>query len=91
MPLHMFAHSTCIDIHCALTSYHTYCLLCTALNSLHIALEITSDLPSDVSLSRWQGEPVRCLIINTGTFITNKKGYPTLSRRHQAFITSLLK
>ncbi|GLV34518.1 capsuleen [Carabus blaptoides fortunei] len=41
-------------------------------------------------LERWLGEPVKCLIINTNLFITNKKDYPVLSRAHQELIRKFL-
>ena len=31
-------------------------------------------------------DPVQCLFIETSTFITNKKGYPVLSRAHQSVV-----
>ncbi|MCL4145083.1 UNVERIFIED_CONTAM: hypothetical protein GTU68_061219, partial [Idotea baltica] len=56
-----------------------------------VALEITADLPDKVVLERWLGEPIRCAIIPTTVFITNKKGYPVLSRAHQSLVTCLYK
>jgi protein arginine N-methyltransferase 5 len=53
------------------------------------ALELTADLPSSSQLERWMGEPVKAIIIPTSVFITNKKGYPTLSQRHQRFLSSM--
>lgn len=46
-------------------------------------LEMTSDLPSNEEMLRWLGEPVRCLVISTSIFLTNKKGFPVLSKAHQ--------
>lgn len=37
-------------------------------------------------IDRWLGEPVRCLILPTTLFLTNKKGYPVLSKAHQALV-----
>lgn len=56
---------------------------------LRIALELTSDLPSDDQLSQWQGEPVKALVIPTKVFLTNKKGFPVLPTKHQGIIKSL--
>ncbi|KAL6011743.1 Protein arginine N-methyltransferase 5 [Asimina triloba] len=44
---------------------------------------IRSSLPSANSLGRWFGEPVKAAIINTNSFLTNARGYPCLSKRHQ--------
>jgi protein arginine N-methyltransferase 5 len=42
----------------------------------------------DYVISRWRGEPVRTLILPTSIFLTNAKGYPVLSKRHQRFVRS---
>lgn len=42
-------------------------------------------------VERWYGEPVRALLLPTSLFITNRKGYPTLSRRHQAVATAFMR
>lgn len=48
------------------------------------------DLPSQLERERWLGEPVKCILISTSTFLTNKKGYPILSKPHQAFVKSMV-
>jgi len=58
-------------------------------NRIKLALEIGAELPSDEELNRWLGEPVAALIIQSNIFITNKKGYPVLSKRHQEFIKKM--
>lgn len=45
-----------------------------------LCAEITEDLPSRDVLLRWLGEPVKAIIVPTSIFLTNKKGYPVLSR-----------
>lgn len=57
--------------------------------NLGLALDIGPDLPDEDVLARWLGEPVRCAIIPTNIFLTNKRGYPVLSRPHQAFVKAL--
>eukprot|EP01087_Luapelamoeba_hula_P005205 TRINITY_DN15289_c0_g1_i1.p1 TRINITY_DN15289_c0_g1~~TRINITY_DN15289_c0_g1_i1.p1 ORF type:complete len:609 (-),score=84.79 TRINITY_DN15289_c0_g1_i1:32-1858(-) len=59
--------------------------------NLVVALELSADLPSQDHLRKWFGEPVKAVIIPTEVFVTNKKGYPTLTRAHQAFLTALFK
>jgi len=54
--------------------------------SLSVALEITSDLPSDETVEQWACEPVKILIIPTSIFLTNSTGFPVLSKKHQAVI-----
>nr|CAG4641509.1 EOG090X028A [Eurycercus lamellatus] len=57
---------------------------------LSLALELTADLPDSVSVERWLGEPVKCLVIPTHLFMTNKKGFPVLSKAHQSVIRQFL-
>lgn len=57
--------------------------VCNYNRRLGVALEVTPDIPSAEEINRWLGEPVRSLIIPTSLFLTNKKGYPVLSRAHQ--------
>ncbi|XP_061346203.1 protein arginine N-methyltransferase 1.5-like [Gastrolobium bilobum] len=69
-------------------TWNSFRLLCEHHSQLSIALDILSTLPSANSLRRWFGEPVRAAIINTDSFLTNARGYPCLSKRHQKLITS---
>ncbi|CEG38483.1 protein arginine n [Plasmopara halstedii] len=56
---------------------------------LHVALEITADLPSTEEIQRWLGESVKAAIIPMNIFLTNRKGFPTLSQRHQKLMAHL--
>ncbi|XP_072024146.1 protein arginine N-methyltransferase 5-like [Amphiura filiformis] len=58
---------------------------------LGIALEVPVDLPSAAVIQRWVGEPVKCAIFSTNIFLTNKKGYPVLSKAHQLLVIQLFK
>ncbi|KAK7868278.1 hypothetical protein R5R35_013873 [Gryllus longicercus] len=58
-------------------------------SKLGLALEITSDIPTEEEIIRWMGEPIKCILISTAVFITNKSGYPVLSRAHQALVKTL--
>lgn len=55
-----------------------------------IVLEVTADLPSPALLARWRGEPVKAVLLPTSVFLTNKAGYPVLSRAHQSFVKSMI-
>ncbi|XP_057766795.1 protein arginine N-methyltransferase 1.5 isoform X1 [Salvia miltiorrhiza] len=68
--------------------WNSFRLLCEHHSQLSVALDILSSLPSASSVARWFGEPVRAAIINTNSFLTNAKGYPCLSKRHQGLITA---
>ncbi|KAG9296063.1 hypothetical protein G9A89_011915 [Geosiphon pyriformis] len=65
--------------------------LCEHHGKLCIALELTADLPEDYLLERWYGEPVKSVIVPTHIFLTNAKGYPVLSKRHQTFVRKLMR
>eukprot|EP01018_Ginkgo_biloba_P031681 Gb_23660 [translate_table: standard] len=69
--------------------WNTFRLLCEHHSHLSIALDILSSLPSVNSVGRWIGEPVRAAIIHTNAFLTNARGYPCLSKRHQKLVTNL--
>ena len=58
---------------------------------LFCCLEMSEDLPDDLNeLRRWAAEPLRAIILPTRLFLENKKGYPVLSKQHQAALSILL-
>lgn len=63
--------------------------MCNFEKKLGLALEVTSDIPPEEEIARWMGEPIKCLVLSTTLFVTNKKGYPVLLRPHQNLIKSL--
>lgn len=65
--------------------------LCGEHPNLGIALELTKELPPRTVLERWVAEPVRIVLLSTSSYVTNKVGYPVLSRRHQEFIKMMFK
>ncbi|KAJ4958360.1 hypothetical protein NE237_025471 [Protea cynaroides] len=70
--------------------WNEFRLLCEHHSQLSIALDILSSLPSGNSLGRWFGEPVKAAIVHTNTFLTNARGYPCLSKRHQKLMALFL-
>lgn len=66
--------------------WNNFRCLCGHDKRIGLVLEMTSDLPSNEEIMRWLGEPVKCLIISTSVFLTNKKGFPVLSKAHQAVL-----
>lgn len=66
--------------------WNTIRTLCGEHPNLGIALELTQELPQRAVLERWVAEPVRVVLLSTSSYVTNKVGYPVLSRRHQDFI-----
>ncbi|XP_077215351.1 SHK1 binding protein 1 isoform X1 [Tasmannia lanceolata] len=69
--------------------WNSFRLLCEHHNQLSVAVDILSSLPSANSLGRWFGEPVKAAIIHTDSFLTNSRGYPCLSKRHQKLMAGL--
>ena len=58
---------------------------------LSVALELDGEELDEWTCSRWIGEPVKTLILPTGVFLRNKKGFPVLSRSYQNFVYRLFK
>lgn len=56
-----------------------------------VAIEIGADIPSESVIDKWLGEPIKAAILPTSTFLTNKKGFPVLSKAHQRIIFRLFK
>jgi len=72
--------------------WNRFRLLCDQNPRLQVALEITADLPStDQELMRWLAEPVRAVVLPGDVFLTNKQGFPVLSKRHKAFLLQLFR
>jgi hypothetical protein len=59
--------------------------LCEHSQALFVALELGPDLPDDLeqAVSRWEAEPVKVLLVPVASFVTNKKGFPVLGKKHQ--------
>lgn len=56
-----------------------------------MVLELTEELPNSADvIDKWACEPVRALVINTNIFLTNDRGLPILSGKHQYIIKALL-
>lgn len=62
---------------------------CDYHKSIYLALELSADLPDEQELNRWLGEPIKAVIMQTSIFLTNKAGFPVLSRPHQVFVNKL--
>ncbi|XP_067052038.1 protein arginine N-methyltransferase 5-like [Acropora muricata] len=65
--------------------------VCANSRKIGLALEISTELPSEEELVRWCGEPVKAAILPTSLFLTNKKGFPVLPRAHQALVKRLFR
>ncbi|KAI9832296.1 MAG: hypothetical protein M1819_004474 [Sarea resinae] len=58
---------------------------------LSVALSLPRHLPPISVQSRWYSEPLRLLSIDASTFLKNSKGYPVLSKSHQALISRYMR
>lgn len=66
--------------------------LCEENSKLGVVLELTEDVSLNESeIERWYSEPIRGLIIPTRIFLTNKSGFPVLSKVHQKLVSKLFK
>uniref|UniRef100_A0A672LKZ8 Protein arginine N-methyltransferase 5 n=1 Tax=Sinocyclocheilus grahami TaxID=75366 RepID=A0A672LKZ8_SINGR len=71
--------------------WHSFRTLCDYNKRICLAIEIGADLPSDTLIDKWLGEPIKAAILPTSIFLTNKKGFPVLSKAHQRIIFRLFK
>ncbi|KAK1879651.1 Protein arginine N-methyltransferase 5 [Dissostichus eleginoides] len=71
--------------------WHSFRTLCDYNKRICLAIEVGADMPSDAVIDKWLGEPIKAAILPTSIFLTNKKGFPVLSKAHQRIIFSLFK
>ena len=62
--------------------------MCSHNGQLGVALELGSSVPAQSEIQRWFGEPVRAIVVPVSVFQTNKRGFPALSKAHQAVLVS---
>ncbi|CAH0383631.1 unnamed protein product [Bemisia tabaci] len=60
--------------------------LCNSEKKLGLVLEVSYENPPAEEINRWLGEPVKALVVPTDIFLTNKRGYPVLSKSHQSLV-----
>ncbi|KAG7273895.1 hypothetical protein CRUP_025956 [Coryphaenoides rupestris] len=73
------------------TWWHSFRTLCDYNKRICVAIEVGADMPSEAVIDKWLGEPIKAAILPTSIFLTNKKGFPVLSKAHQRIIFSLFK
>uniref|UniRef100_A0A668AWD8 Protein arginine N-methyltransferase 5 n=1 Tax=Myripristis murdjan TaxID=586833 RepID=A0A668AWD8_9TELE len=83
------------DMLCSLllsySRWHSFRTLCDYNKRICLAIEVGADMPSDSVIDKWLGEPIKAAILPTNIFLTNKKGFPVLSKAHQRIIFRLFK
>uniref|UniRef100_A0A8C4Z371 Protein arginine N-methyltransferase 5 n=1 Tax=Gadus morhua TaxID=8049 RepID=A0A8C4Z371_GADMO len=73
------------------TWWHSFRTLCDYNKRICVAIEVGADMPSEAVIDKWLGEPIKAAILPTSIFLTNKKGFPVLSKAHQRIIFNLFK
>ena len=76
-----------IDIFNTWEDWHYIRSFCKHNSRLSIALSVPKLLPPPSIQSRWYSEPVRLLTLDQKSFARNAKGYPALSKPHQALVS----
>jgi len=66
--------------------WNRFRMLSNSSSKVSLSLTLTEEVPPESCLLRWAGEPIKTLRIPANLFLTNKKGYPVLSRTHQAVV-----
>lgn len=74
-----------------LCRWHEFRTLCDSQRRINVVLELSTNLPDEEVLDRWLAEPIKCVMVSTNLFLTNKRGYPVLSKPHQNFLKKLFK
>ena len=71
--------------------WHEFRTLCDSQRRINVVLELSTNLPEEEVLDRWLAEPIKCVMVSTNLFLTNKRGYPVLSKPHQNFLKKLFR
>uniref|UniRef100_A0A4W5KMC8 Protein arginine N-methyltransferase 5 n=1 Tax=Hucho hucho TaxID=62062 RepID=A0A4W5KMC8_9TELE len=71
--------------------WHSFRTLCDYNKRICLAIEVGADMPTNAVIDKWLGEPIKAAILPTRIFLTNKKGFPVLSKAHQQIIFRLFK
>jgi len=66
--------------------WNRFRLMANSSSKINLCLQVPEEEPTDRQILRWLGEPIKTVSVPTSMFLTNKKGYPVLSRQHQALI-----
>lgn len=70
--------------------WNNFRLVADSSSKINLCLVMTEQVPEDLEIDRWLGEPVKALSIATSLFLVNKKGYPVLSKQHQNLVRKFI-
>ena len=59
---------------------------CDSNPRIGLLIRITATIPDEKIVEKWLGEPVRGILIPTSLFVTNRSGFPILTKNHQSLI-----
>ncbi|ETN45074.1 uncharacterized protein HMPREF1541_09950 [Cyphellophora europaea CBS 101466] len=88
---HSDGQSPRLDLFGTWEAWSTIRSICKYSSRLSIALDLPKLLPPVSIQSRWYSEPVRILTLDANIFLENQKGYPVLSRAHQALVSHFVR
>ncbi len=69
--------------------WHHVRALCGHSTKLGVLLVVPITLTDASTVDRWLGEPVKAVLLPTAAFLTNRKGFPVLSRPHQDLLAKV--
>ena len=70
--------------------WNQFRLFCDSPSNLYVSLQFTEDMCDSKICDLWLGEPVKTVEIPASIFLTNKKGFPVLSKAHKALLVKLM-
>lgn len=78
------------------TAWNRFRTLCDHHARLHVALELDKlstrpEASFERELERWQGEPVRYVIVPGSAFVANPQGFPVLPKHYKALLLRLFR
>ncbi|KOS21765.1 Protein arginine N-methyltransferase skb1 [Escovopsis weberi] len=80
-----------IDVLSSWDAWHHIRTICRYDMRLFVALRVPKVMPEKDLQNRWFAEPLHYLTFSSETFQSNKAGYPSLSKHHQAMIFSYMR
>ena len=69
--------------------WHHVRALCGHSTKLGVLLVVPITLTDASAVDRWLGEPAKAVLLPTAAFLTNRKGFPVLSRPHQDLLAKV--
>lgn len=71
-------------------AYQKFKRLCNYNTQISLCIDITRDLADDKNVERWCAENIKMVTVSKSLFLTNKKGFPVLSKAHQRVVKKFM-